>query len=76
MNKEEKIRHFNTMAQDRHKWRKKGAYYHSKLGRYLHFRVDDFEDLQITEKFDFVVIAETIVAPLAATGGYLKAVLS
>ncbi len=109
MNKEEKIKHFDAMASERTKWRKKGAYYHAELEKYLRFlvpegasvleigcgtgellaslkpgrgvgvdisskmvekaqqnfpdldfQIDDFEDLQITEKFDYVIIAETL----------------
>lgn len=109
MNKKQRIQHFDVMAAERNKWRKKGKYYHNELEKYLRFlvpegasvldvgcgtgellaglkpgrgvgvdispqmvekaqqnypeldfRVDDFEDLQIDETFDFVIIAETI----------------
>jgi SAM-dependent methyltransferase len=109
LNKAEKIKYFDTVAHEREKWRKRGAFYHSELEQYLRFiippnssvleigcgtgellaslnprrglgidisprmveaarekfphlqfEVDDFEDLQIQEKFDYVVIVETI----------------
>lgn len=109
MNKEEKIQHFDTMASERYKWRRKGKYYHEELENYLRylipegasvleigcgtgeslaalrpsrgvgidispkmvekaqqnfpdleFVVDDFSDLQINEKFDYVIILETM----------------
>jgi ubiquinone/menaquinone biosynthesis C-methylase UbiE len=107
--KTEKIKYFDSVAKDREKWRKKSAYYHNELERYLRFlipdnssvievgcgtgetlaalnpsrglgidispqmveiakkkfphlqfEVGDLEALQIEEKFDYVVIVETI----------------
>ncbi|MCF6187686.1 MAG: bifunctional class I SAM-dependent methyltransferase/glycosyltransferase family 2 protein [Desulfobulbaceae bacterium] len=109
MNKEERIQHFNKLAPERARWRRKGKYYHKKMEEYLRFlvpagasvleigcgtgellaslepgrgvgidispemvavartnfpdlefQVDDFEHLEITETFDYVIIAETI----------------
>ncbi len=107
--KKEKIQHFDAMAIERDKWRKKGKYYHRELENYLRFlvpegasvleigcgtgdllaglkpargvgidispqmvataqekfpyldfREDDFEDLQIEETFDYIIISETM----------------
>ena len=109
MAKEERIKYFDSVAEEREKWRKKGAYYHKQLEKYLRylippnssvieigcgtgdllaaltpkrglgidispkmievarekfphleFETGDFEDLQIEEKFDYVVSVETI----------------
>lgn len=109
MNKKQRIEHFDAVASERAKFRKRGKYYHQELENYLRFlvpegasvleigcgtgdllaalkpdrgvgidispqmvkkaqqnypdldfRVDDFEDLQIDETFDYIVIAETI----------------
>ncbi len=109
MNKKQRVQHFDAMASERAKYRKKGKYYHQELENYLRFlvpegasvleigcgtgdllaalqpgrgvgidispqmvkkaqqnypdldfRVDDFEDLQIEETFDYIIIAETI----------------
>jgi len=109
LNKQERISHFDSIAPMRHKWRRKGKYYHKKLEQYLRyiipkgssvleigcgtgellaavcpdrgvgvdispgmvaqakknfphleFKVDDLEDLKITEKFDYVILSETI----------------
>jgi len=35
----EKIAYFDSVAKDRDKWRKKGAYYHKELERYLRFLI-------------------------------------
>ena len=109
MTKAERIEYFDLVAPEREKWRKKGAYYHKQLEKYLRyliplnssvieigcgtgdllaalnpkrglgidispkmvevarrqfpnlqFEVGDLEDLQIEEKFDYVVAVETI----------------
>ena len=109
MDKQERIRHFNSIAPIRQIWRRKGAYYHRELEKYLRyvipegssvleigcgtgelldavrpgrgvgvdispgmikharkkfphleFHVDDLEDLKIREKFDYVILSETI----------------
>jgi ubiquinone/menaquinone biosynthesis C-methylase UbiE len=109
MTKNERRRFFDSVAKEREKWRKKGAYYHKELEKYLRFlvpsgssvveigcgtgellasldpsrglgvdlspqmveiarekfpdlefEVGDLEDLHIDEKFDYVVIVETI----------------
>ena len=109
MTKEELIAYFDSKALERKKWRKKGAYYHRELEKYLQFlipknssvleigcgtgellaamepsrglgidisskmidiavknfsslqfEVGDLECLQIEEKFDYVVLVETI----------------
>src|SRR4030065_2554342 len=109
MNKSEKIKYFDSIAEVRQKRRKIGAYYHKELENYLRFlippdssvieigcgsgnllaalnpgrglgidispkmidaarrnfphlqfEVGDLEDLQLEEKFDYVVIVETI----------------
>ena len=109
MTKEERIKYFDSVAEEREKWREKGAYYHKQLEKYLRylippdssvieigcgtgdllaalnpkrglgidispkmievarekfphleFETGDFEDLQIEEKFDYVVSVETI----------------
>lgn len=39
MDKSEKIRYFDSVAEERVKWRKKGAYYHRELERYLQFLI-------------------------------------
>ncbi len=39
MTKEEKVEFFNSIANDRIKWRKKGAYYHEELEKYLGFLI-------------------------------------
>ena len=109
INKTDKIKYFDSVAEQRVKWLKKGAYYHKELEKYLQllipshssvleigcgtgdllaalsprrglgidispkmveiardkfphleFKVGDLEDLQIEEKFDYVVLVETI----------------
>ncbi|MBW1849196.1 MAG: glycosyltransferase [Deltaproteobacteria bacterium] len=109
MTKAERIKYFDSVAEEREKWREKGAYYHKQLEKYLRylipsnssvieigcgtgdllaalnpkiglgidispkmievarkkfphleFETGDFEDLQIGEKFDYVVSVETI----------------
>ena len=109
MTKTERIKYFDSVAEEREKWREKGAYYHKQLEKYLRylipsnssvieigcgtgdllaalnpkrglgidispkmievarkkfphleFETGDFEDLQIEEKFDYVVSVETI----------------
>ena len=109
MTKAEKIKYFDSIAYDRAKWRKRGAYYHSELEKYLRFlipshssvleigcgtgellaalnpdrglgvdispkmvevarknfpslqfEVGDLENLQIDEKFDYVVLVEVV----------------
>jgi len=109
MTKDEKVKYFDSVAEEREKWRKKGAYYHEETEKYLRFlipsdvsvieigcgtgetltslnparglgidispkmieiarknfpelqfEVGDFENLQIKEKFDYVVIDGTI----------------
>jgi SAM-dependent methyltransferase len=109
MTKAEKIKYFDSVAQEREKWRKRGAYYHEELEKYLRFIIPsnssileigcgtgellaalnpgrglgidisprmvevagekfphlkfetgDLEDLHVEEKFDYVVIVETI----------------
>ena len=109
MIKEGKIKYFDSVAYDRVKWRKKGAYYHKELEKYLRFlipshssvleigcgtgellaalnpvrglgidispkmidvarenfpnlqfEVGDLENLQIEEKFEYVVLVEVI----------------
>jgi len=109
LTKAERIRYFDSLANEREKWRKRGAYYHKELEEYLRFlippnssiieigcgtgdtlaalnprrgvgidisprmvevarkkfphlqfEVGDLEDLQIEEKFDYVLIVETI----------------
>ncbi len=109
MTKAERIEYFDSVAHDREKWRKRGAYYHGELEKYLRFlipsnasileigcgtgellaflnpikglgidispkmigiargkfphlqfTVGDLENLQVKEKFDYVVIIETI----------------
>ncbi len=39
MNKAEKINYFDSVAQDREKWRKRGAYYYQELEKYLRFLI-------------------------------------
>lgn len=39
MTKAEKINYFNSVAQDRGKWRKRGAYYYRELEKYLRFLI-------------------------------------
>lgn len=39
LTKAEKIDFFNSMAENRRTWRKKGAYYHEQLERYLRFLI-------------------------------------
>ncbi|MBI4847160.1 MAG: glycosyltransferase [Nitrospirae bacterium] len=41
MNKAEKINFFDSIAKDRGKWRKRGAYYHEELERYLRFLIPE-----------------------------------
>ncbi|HEB50132.1 MAG TPA: glycosyltransferase [Desulfobulbus sp.] len=109
MNKSERIHHFDSLAPERGKWRRRAAYYHREIERYLRFlvpagssvleigcgtgellaalepgrgvgvdisprmverarrnfpslefRVDDMENLQISEKFDYVLVVDTI----------------
>ena len=109
MTKSEKIKHFDSVANEREKWRRRGAYYHKELENYLRFLIPpsssileigcstgdllaalnpgrglgidispemvkiarkkfshlqfetgDIEALQVEEKFDYVVIVETI----------------
>lgn len=109
MTKNERIGYFDSVATERAKWRKKGAYYHRELEKYLQylipsnssvieigcgtgdllaalsprrglgidisprmvgiardkfphleFEVGDLEDLIIKEKYDYVVLVETI----------------
>ncbi|MFP7755215.1 glycosyltransferase [Thermodesulfobacteriota bacterium B35] len=109
MNKSERIRHLDSLAPVRGKWRRRAAYYHREIERYLRFlipagasvleigcgtgellaalepgrgvgvdispamveqarrnfpeldfRVDDMENLQISEKFDYVLVVDTI----------------
>lgn len=109
MTKAERIKYFDSVAPERWKWRKRGAYYHNELEKYLRFlipsnssvleigcgtgellsalnplrglgidispkmveiarknfphlrfEVGDIENLQIEEKFDYVVVVETI----------------
>ena len=109
MTKTERIKYFDSIATEREKWRKRGAYYHRQLEKYLQylipsnssvieigcgtgdllaalnpergvgidispkmvetarekfphlqFETGDLEDLQIEEKFDYVVVVETI----------------
>ena len=109
MTKTERIKYFDSVATDRKKWRKRGAYYHGQLEKYLQylipanssvleigcgtgdlltvlnpgrglgidisskmveiaqkkfphlqFETGDLENLQIEEKFDYVVLVETI----------------
>ena len=109
MTKTEKIKYFDSVATEREKWRKRGAYYHRELEKYLRylipanssvieigcgtgdllsalnpkrglgvdisskmveiaqkkfphlqFETGDLEDLQVEEKFDYVVVVETI----------------
>ena len=44
MIKEEKIKYFDSVAYDRAKWRKKGAYYHKELEKYLRFFIPSAEE--------------------------------
>lgn len=109
MTKTDKVKYFNSVASEREKWRKKGAYYHNELEKYLkflipenssvieigcgigdtlhalnpgrglgidissgmieiarkryphlEFKVCDFEHIDIEEKFDYILIVETI----------------
>ena len=109
MTKAERIKYFDSVAKEREKWRKSGAYYHRQLEKYmqylipanssvieigcgtgdllsalnpkrgvgidispkmvevarskfsqLQFETGDLDDLQIKEKFDYVVLVETI----------------
>jgi len=109
LTKEKLIAYFDSKAPEREKWRKKGAYYHRELEKYLQFlipknssvleigcgtgellaalepdrglgidispkmvniaatnfshlqfEVGDLEDLQIEERFDYVLLVETI----------------
>ena len=109
MTKTERIKYFDSVATEREKWRKRGAYYHRQLEKYLQylipadssiieigcgtgdllaalnpergvgidispgmvktargkfphlqFETGDLEDLQIEEKFDYVVVVQTI----------------
>jgi SAM-dependent methyltransferase len=109
LTKAEKIEYFDSVATEREKWRKKGAYYHRELEKYLkflipsnssvleigcgtgellaalnprrglgidispnmvqvarekfpqlQFEIGDLENLQIEEKFDYVILVETI----------------
>ncbi len=109
MTKAEKIKYFDSVAAERDRWKKRGAYYHRELERYLsflvppgssvleigcgtggllaalkparglgidisprmveiargkfpdlQFEVGDLENIQIKEKFDYVILAETI----------------
>ncbi|GAB4537367.1 MAG: bifunctional class I SAM-dependent methyltransferase/glycosyltransferase family 2 protein [Thermodesulfovibrionia bacterium] len=109
MTREEKIRHFDSLAPHRDKWRQRNRFYHEEIERFLRylvprdssvieigcatgdtlaslnphrgvgidispsmieiarkkypnleFRVDDFEDMKIDEKFDYVLIDGTI----------------
>jgi SAM-dependent methyltransferase len=109
MTKSEKIKYFDSVAGERKKWRKKSAYYHKELEKFLsfiipegssiieigcgtgellsalqparglgidispdmvsiarsefphlQFEVGDVEDLQVFEKFDYIVLVETI----------------
>ena len=109
MTKTERIKYFDSVSTERKKWRKKGAFYHKQLEKYLQylipsnssvieigcgtgdllaalnpergvgidispkmveiakekfphlqFETGDFEDLHIEEKFDYVVLVETI----------------
>ena len=109
MTKAERIQYFDSVAPEREKWRKRGAYYHRQLEKYLQylipsnssvieigcgtgdllaalnpergvgidispgmvetarekfphiqFETGDLEDLKIEEKFDYVVVVETI----------------
>ncbi len=39
MNKSEKIEHFNSVAGERQNWRRKSAYYHDELERYMQFLI-------------------------------------
>jgi len=109
MTKAERIKYFDSVATEREKWRKKGAFYHKELEKYLQFIIPfnssvleigcgtgellaalkpdrglgidispkmievarekfpqlqfdtgDLEDIKIEEKFDYVVLVETI----------------
>ncbi|GBE40131.1 undecaprenyl-phosphate 4-deoxy-4-formamido-L-arabinose transferase [bacterium BMS3Bbin09] len=109
MTKKEKVEHFNSVAGERDKWRRKSAYYHAELEKYLRFiipegssvidigcgtgemlnslkpsrglgidispsmveiakknfpdqefEVGDFENLEVEEKFDYVLVDGTI----------------
>ncbi len=109
MTKAERIKYFDSVAPEREKWRKRGAYYHRQLEKYLQylipsnssvieigcgtgdllaalnpkrglgidispkmveaarekfphlqFETGDLEKLKIEEKFDYVVVVETI----------------
>ena len=109
MIKAEKIEYFDSVATEREKWRKRGAYYHKELEKYLQFlipsnscvleigcgtgellaalnprrglgidispnmvqvarekfpqlqfEIGDLENLQIKEKFDYVILVETV----------------
>jgi SAM-dependent methyltransferase len=109
LTKAERIKYFNSVAEERERWRKRGFYYHKQLEKYLQylipsnssvleigcgtgnllaalnpkrglgvdisptmvevarrqfpglqFEVGDLERLQIEEKFDYVVLVETI----------------
>ncbi len=109
MTKTERIKYFDSVAMEREKWRKRGAYYHRQLEKYLQylipsnssvieigcgtgdllaalnpergvgidispkmveaarekfphlqFETGDLENLKIEEKFDYVVLVETI----------------
>ena len=39
MTKSEKIKYFDSVAEEREKWRRKSAYYHKELEKYLRFLV-------------------------------------
>ncbi|MEW6600324.1 MAG: glycosyltransferase [Nitrospirota bacterium] len=39
MSSAEKTKHFDSVAENREKWRKRGAYYHKELERYLRFLI-------------------------------------
>jgi ubiquinone/menaquinone biosynthesis C-methylase UbiE len=39
--KAEKIQFFDSMAQERARWREKGSYYHEELEKYLHFLIPE-----------------------------------
>lgn len=109
MTKDEKIKYFDSVANEREKWRKRGTYYHREIENYLRFLippdssileigcstgdllaalnpkrgvgidispktieiakskfprlqfdVGDIENLQLSEKFDYVLLVETI----------------
>jgi len=109
LTKAERIKYFDSVATEREKWRKKGAYYHKELEKYLQFLIPfnssvleigcgtgellaalkpdrglgidispkmievarekfpqlqfetgDLEDIKIEEKFDYIVLVETI----------------